>query len=244
MADLIYCEFLKLKRTKLCLIAFLGTLVTPLLVLMITFKNLRSNVTVPLFGYYDSALVFLMPLFAPLILSIIAAYLFSREYTENTLKTIFAVPLSKRKFIAGKFITLLLCCLFFMLLTWAEILLLAILCNAIFAGPPLHYLTALESLIQMLYGAVLLYAAVAPVAYLSLRARGFFAPVMSAAVICLADVILTGSPLAPYFPWTSTYLLITGRIGNASPAAHLILATLCLASISASIHYFQKADIP
>lgn len=96
----------------------------------------------------------------------------------------------------------------------------------------------------MLYGAILLYAAVAPVAYLSLRARGFFAPVMSAAIICRADVILTGSPLAPYFAWTATYLLITGRIGNAALAAHFILAALWLTSIPASIHYFQKADIP
>lgn len=53
-----------------------------------------------------------------------------------------------------------------------------------------------------------------------------------------------GSPLAPYFPWAATYLLITGRIGNAALAAHVILAALCLASISASIHDFQKADIP
>ncbi|MCM1553077.1 MAG: ABC transporter permease, partial [Butyrivibrio sp.] len=197
----------------------------------------------PLFGFYDSAFVFLMPLFAPLIFSIVAAFLFSREYTENTLKTIFAVPVSKVKFLLGKHIALLFCILILMVLTWAEILVLAVICNLIFGVQQLISMVAIHFLLIMIQGAVLLYVVIAPISYIAIRSRGFFAPVLIAAVISLSDVILTGSPIAAYFPWTATYLLVTGRIGNAEGIAYLLIGLVYIISIAGSVRYFKRTDI-
>ena len=246
MLDMIYCEFLKLKRSKICLIAFLGTLVTPLLVLMMRIKDLLSSPYALLFDFYDSAFVFLVPLFAPLIFSIVGTYLFSREYTEKTLKTVFVVSVSKERFLIGKFITLFLCTLLLMILTWTEILVLAVLCNIVFEIQQLTFLSAFYFLVKMIYGGILLYAVVTPVVYFAIRSKGFFAPVLIAAVIALSDVILMGSPAAAYFPWTATYLLMTGRIRNygGSPfTAHLVIGIMCVFSIAGSLTRFKKTDI-
>lgn len=243
MAEIICCEFLKLKHSRICLIAFLGTLVTPLLVLMLMIRRLAAGEPVPLFGFYDSAFVFLMPLFAPLIFSIVAAFLFGREYTEKTLKTIFVVPVSKVKFLLGKHIALFFCILILMVLTWAEILVLAVICNLIFGIQQFMPIAAIHFLIIMIQGAVLLYAVTAPISYIAIRSKGFFAPVLIAAVISLSDVILTGSPIAAYFPWTATYLLVTGRSGNAEGISYLLIGLVCIISIAESVRYFKRTDI-
>lgn len=243
MAEIVCCEFLKLKHSRICLIAFLGTLVTPLLVLMLMIRRLVAGESAPLFGFYDSAFVFLMPLFAPLLFSIVAAFLFSREYTEKTLKTIFVVPVSKVKFLLGKHIALVFSILILMVLTWAEILALAVICNLIFGIQQLTPMAAIQFLIIMIQGAVLLYAVITPITYIAIRAKGFFAPVLIAAVISLSDVILTGSPIAPYFPWTATYLLVTGRSGNTKGIACLMIGFICIISIASSVRYFKRTDI-
>lgn len=246
LTELIYCEFLKLKRSKICFIAFLGTLVTPLLVFMMTIRSLLSGFEISLFDFYDSGFVFLMPLFAPLIFSVVTAYLFSREYTEKTLKTIFLVPLSKVKFLISKFIVLFLCNQILMILTWIELLVLAIICNFAFEVQQLTVMSAIYFLVKMVYGSILIYAVITPIAYLAIRSRGFFAPVLIASVIALSDVVLTGSPIAAYYPWTSTYLLVTGRIssfGGSYLISYIIIGLLCFSSICGSIIHFRKIDI-
>ncbi|MCM1100237.1 MAG: ABC transporter permease [Clostridium sp.] len=243
MAEIVRCEFLKLKHSRICSSVFLATLVTPLLVLMLTIRRLAAGEQIPLFGFYDSAFVFLMPLFGPLIFSIAAAFLFGREYTEKTLKTIFAVPVSKVKFLLGKHIALFLSILILMVLTWAEILAVAAICNLIFGIRQLVPMVAIRFLITMIQGAVLLYAVITPIAYIAIRSRGFFAPVLIATVISLSDVILTGSPIAAYFPWTATYLLVTGQGGDAAGIAYLLIGAVCFISIAESVRYFKRTDI-
>lgn len=248
MAEIVYCEFLKLKRTRICLIAFWGTLVTPLLVFLLTLRHqlTDSESFVSLFNLYDDAFVFLLLLFAPLTFSIVAAYLFSREYTEKTLKTLFVVPISKKKFLVGKFITLLLCILLLMIFTWAELLILAIVWDILFGIQGLTWMGVLYFLIKMLYGGLLLYAVITPVAYSAVYSRGFFVPIFIAAVIALSNVILSGSPVAAFFPWTAAYLLVTNRMESAqgSPqTAFLIIGIVCFLSILGSIKQFEKRDV-
>lgn len=248
LANMIYCEFLKLKRSKICIIAFAGTLGTPLLTILHGIQNHLAHPEndISLFSLYDNAIMFLMLLFGLLVFSIIAAYLFSREYTEKTLKTLFVVPISKKKFLAGKFITLYLCILFLMILSWAEIFILAAICNIAIEISEINFLTALYFLFKTLYGSILLYATITPFALLAIYSKGLVAPIIAASTIALGNVILTGSPIAGYFPWTATYLLLNGRIqssGSTPGIVFTIVGLVCFLSILSSILYFQKEDI-
>ncbi|WIV13914.1 ABC transporter permease [Proteiniborus sp. MB09-C3] len=245
---MIYCEFLKLKRSKICIIALVGTLGTPLLTIMHGIQNhfVYPEKAISLFGLYDNGIMFLMLLFGPLVFSIIAAYLFSREYAEKTLKTLFVVPITKRRFLASKFMTLFLCLLFLMILSWAEIFILAAICNIVFEISELNFLTALYFLFKIIYGSILLYATITPFAFLAIYSKGLVAPIIVASIIALGNVILTNSPIAGYFPWTATYLLLNGRIqssGSTPGIVFTIVGLVCFISILSSILYFQKEDI-
>ena len=131
MGELVYCEFLKLKRTKIKIIALLGICSPPILSMFSSIRNYIFNpeYRISLFTLYDNAFMFLMLLFGPLIFSVIAAYLFSREYTGKTLKTIMVIPISKKRFMSCKFLTLFICTITLMLTFWIVGLILCTICN-------------------------------------------------------------------------------------------------------------------
>lgn len=100
MAEIVYCEWLKLKRSKIILIGVFGSFIVPLLAVINDIRICLSNpmAILSLSGIYEDTIMFLMLLFGPLIMAVVATYLVSREYTEKTLKTIFAVPIGRIEF--------------------------------------------------------------------------------------------------------------------------------------------------
>ena len=101
---------------------------------LVTVNDIRisfSNPDAPLsLGWiYEDTIMFLMLLFGPLVMAVVAVFLISREYTEKTLKTIFVVPVGRRQFIMGKFIILFILILLFMVLSWLDIVVISVICN-------------------------------------------------------------------------------------------------------------------
>lgn len=241
MADIVYCEWLKLKRSKIIFIGVLGSFIVPLLVII---KNLTTSLS--LYGIYEDAIMFIMLLFGPLIMSVVATYLVSREYTEKTLKTIFVVPIGRRSFLLGKFITLFILALLFMVLSWFDIIVLSMLCSLFMEVSQLTLLSAIYIFIQMIKGSMLLFTTLTPFVYLSLRAKGTLTPFIIIAAVSLLNVVFSGSQIAGFYPWTASYLLLTGRLeqfGCPTFIGMLILLCVCLSGILASILRFQKEDI-
>lgn len=248
MSDILYCEWLKLKRSKMVVIGILGSLIVPVLVLFSSLQRYfqNSNYVIDLFELYDNASMFIMLLFAPLVMSVIATYLISREYSEKTLKTIFTVPVSRKKFLQGKFLILFLIVMLFMLLSWLDILILAVICNIFLEMGQITVMSAIYFLIKFMIGGVLVYMTITPVIYLSLRNKGFVTPFIVVAAVCLLNVVLSGSPIAGIYPWSATYLLVSGRSGSfGCPASVslLIIVLVCIISVVSSMKLFQKEDI-
>ena len=126
MADIVYCELMKLKRSKIILIGILGSLIVPFLVVTNDIRICFSNpsIVLSLGGIYEDTIMF-----GSLVMSVVAAYLVSREYTEKTLKTIFVLPIGRTQFLAGKFIILFILVVLFMVLSWLDIVVIAVLCS-------------------------------------------------------------------------------------------------------------------
>lgn len=248
MVDIVYCEWIKLKRSKIILIGFLGSFIVPFLVIVndirICFSN--SAATLSLGGIYEDTIMFVMLLFGPLVMAVVAAYLISREYTEKTLKTIFVVPIGRRQFLIGKFITLFILVLLFMALTWLDIVVISMVCNLFFDVSQITILSAIYIFIQMIKGGILLFATLTPFVYLTLCAKGTLAPFIVIAAISLLNVVLSGSPIAGFYPWTAAYLLLTGRLAQSGcpvPLGMSIILFVCLFGIGSSIWRFEKEDI-
>lgn len=241
MADIVYCEWVKLKRSKIIFIGVLGSFIVPLLVIT---KNLTTDLS--LYGIYEDAIMFIMLLFGPLVMAVVATYLVSREYTEKTLKTIFVVPIGRRSFLLGKFITLFILVLLFMVLSWFDIVMLAVLCSLFMDVSQLSLLSAIYIFIQMTKGGILLFTTLTPFVYLSLRTKGTLAPFIIIAAVSLLNVVFSDSQIAGFYPWTAAYLLLTGRLeqsGCPTLIGTLILLSVCLSGIYISIRRFQKEDI-
>lgn len=85
LADIVYCELMKLKRSKIILIGILGSLIVPFLVVTNDIRICFSNpsIVLSLGGIYEDIIMFIMLLFGSLVMSVVAAYLVSREYTEK-----------------------------------------------------------------------------------------------------------------------------------------------------------------
>ena len=162
LLNLISCELLKLKRSKMVLISVAGVLSTPLLMLIEALQTHfdKPEIIFTLSDIYSDSVLYIMLLVNIMIYVAIAAYLFSREYTESTLKTILPIPISRTKLLIGKFCTLLLWIVMLTLVTWAGIFIVCGLYDAVFTLEGYSLLVAIVWLPKFLFGSILMFLTV------------------------------------------------------------------------------------
>lgn len=248
MAKLLQCEYIKLKRSKFLLIGILGTFIVPFFVIVKAMTNYFSNpeMVISLFSLYDDALMFLMLLFAPMVLTILHAWIISREYTDGTLKNIFVIPVSQTAFLCGKLLFLTILTFLFMLISWLEILVLAFLCSCFIPVADITIPSIVFFLIKMLFGGLLLCATQTPFIYFTIRTKGFVTPLIAIAAISLINVVLSNSGFAGFYPWSASYFLITGRLSRTGFPKEIsisIILGMCTLGIAASWLRFKKEEV-
>ena len=248
MRRLLQCEYIKLKHSKVLLIGMLSTLIVPIFVTVkaVTKYFSESGIAMSLFSLYDDSLMFLMLLFAPMVLTILGAWIIGREYTDGTLKSIFTIPVSRTSFLWGKILFFAILTLTFMLISWLEILMSAFLCNCFIPVTEFTIPYFIFFLIKMFLGGILLFASQTPFIYLTIRTKGFVTPLIAIVAISLINVVLSNSPIAGFYPWSASYLLVTGRLSGQSCPKGISLAiilTMCLWGIAASVLRFKKEEV-
>lgn len=132
------------------------------------------------------------------------------------MKSIFVIPVSQITFLCSKMLFFAILTFMFMLISWLEILVLAFLCNCFIPVAQLNIPSFLFFLIKMLFGAMLLCATQTPLIYLTIRTKGFVAPLIAIAAISLINVVLSNSGIAGFYPWSASYFLVTGRLSGQS----------------------------
>lgn len=248
MRRLLQCEYIKLKHSKFLLIGILGTLIVPIFVTVkaITKYLSDSGIAMSLFSLYDDSLMFLMLLFAPMVLTILGAWIIGREYTDGTLKNLFAIPVSRTAFLWGKILFFAILTLTFMLTSWLEILIAAFLCKCFIPVTEFTMPYFIFFLIKMCLGGILLFATQTPFIYLTIWTKGFVAPLIAIAVISLINVVLSNSPIAGFYPWSASYLLVIGRLSGQGCSKEIslsIILAICLLGIAASMLRFKKEEV-
>lgn len=230
------------------MIGLLGTLIVPLFVYA---KAVISSLVNPghaisVFSLYDDALMFLMLLFAPMVLTILGAWIISREYTDQTLKNIYAIPVSRTAFLCGKLLFFAMLALMFMLISWLEILLSALLCSCFLPVAELTAASFLYFLVKMLLGGGLLCVTQMPLLYLAIRTKEFVAPLIAIAAISLVTVVLSNSPIAGFYPWSASYFLVMGHLPQTGCPRELSLFIILVTGslgIAACFVHFHRAEV-
>ena len=239
MITFIQMEFLKLKRSKIFLLSLMGAILAPLLMFIAvtafdeghSFEALSTNVNM-----YMSAM------FAVLIFAIIISYLFGREYSEHTLKTMLTIPISREKFLISKYI---------MFLVWIVILTVVTSLSTLIFG----FIAGLEGLTlkliitsfsQLLLANVLLFLTFSPFVFISLLITSMVPAMVGGATLSLINIMVYGQNWAPFVPWVCPYLIASGEIvkygANIMVSYGIILVTF-LIGLAISYIYFTKKDV-
>lgn len=248
MLNLIYCELLKLKRSKMLFISIIGVFATPGMMLIAALqKNFKyPDVTFTLTDIYSESLLYIMLLINLIIYIAITAYLFSREYIENTLKTILPIPISRTAFIFGKFSVLFLWIIMLTVITWAGIFGLFGFYQFFIGLDGFSFTVACKWLMRFLVGGMLMFLTISPFAYIAGKTKGIESPAIVSAVIVMGSVALSNQDLGALYPWTSTYFLVAGRLESIIYPIPLVIGIIILVStigFLATFYYFEKEDL-
>jgi hypothetical protein len=108
MMMLIRAEILKLKRCWLVSLSFAVTLVFPLLALLLTtLSQAQAAKETQFYLFIRQNHIFLTLITCNLLVSLLAAHLFTKEYQYGTIVDILAVPVNRMKYILAKELVLL-----------------------------------------------------------------------------------------------------------------------------------------
>lgn len=247
LLNIVYCEILKLRRSKIVLFSILGVLSTPFLMLV---EALQTHFEHPeevftLSDIYDSSLLYVMLLMNIMVYVAITSYLFSREYTEKTLKTILPIPVSRFDFITGKFLILNIWTMLLTVLTWAAIFALMLGYHVIFGLDGFSLKVAGEWLIKFLLGSVLMFMTISPFAYIAERTKGFVIPVIISAAVVMGSAALSNQEFGALYPYTASLFLINGRIKSTPYPIPLVIGIIVLFSLIGfylTFRYFDRED--
>lgn len=104
MLNIIYCELLKLKKSYIIPVAVIGGMFMSILMVLAslvfkesveTFEQYSSNLEIP-----NTLLLY------TILFSLVAGYVFSREFSDKTSSVVYAYPVSRTKIFISKLITI------------------------------------------------------------------------------------------------------------------------------------------
>lgn len=191
------------------------------------------------------SLLFLVKILGLLFSVLISTYIMCREYNENTYTTIFMTGISKRQIMRAKLITIFEMILFFMSLTFLELLFISIV-----TGHGIDVVQFVSWLYFFIKAAVFLFLSITVFAYLALLSKCYILPIVSCAVVLMIRIILSGAggKVDSIFPWSIPYYLTIGNLerqtSTVSPLISLaILLLIGLIPIFFIVRFFDRRDI-
>lgn len=248
MLNLISCEMKKLKNSKIIILCIIGAFAVPAMMLI---ESIQTHFEHPeriftLSDIYDNSLLYAMLLMNMMICVAIISYIFSREYLDNTLKTVLPIPVSRIKLLIGKYAVTLLLTLLINIITWAGILLFSGIYHSIFTISEFSLTVALNWLMKFLYSGVLIFFTATPFSYLAMKTKGFVAPMVISAAIVMGSAAISNQNLAALYPWTATFFLVKGSLtskGYPILLSIIIILFISLLGFLATFKYFSNEDL-
>lgn len=103
MLNIIYSEFLKLKKSYISSIALIAGVVMSILMLI---GNLAAGISMPFEKFACNIEQMNLVILNPVLFSLIAGYVISREFTDKTASILYSYPISRMKLFISKLITI------------------------------------------------------------------------------------------------------------------------------------------
>lgn len=216
MIDIIKTEFLKLKRYSVIKAGIIMTMLSPLLSLFYSTANSGQTWT---FDYFmQQVMISNCTLFFPIIIALIAGYIITREYTDDTMKNIITIPIPYRQLLSGKLLVLLLLTIYFSFIGC----MIAFIINMFAEFPGAHFGNILNMFLRVTGANIGVYVSILPIILL---------------FCCSANNFLGGVALAFVYGYFGTF---EGTLLNYYPikASMILLDANCGAEHGYTYHIF------
>jgi ABC-2 type transport system permease protein len=255
LANAIWIEVHKARRSRMPLLTFLGFLMLPLVcaLFMVIYKDPDFARNVGLISTKANLIggsadwPFYLSMFAQgiaigglLLFSLIGSWVFGREFADGTLKDLLAVPVSRTTILLAKFIVV---GLWSIVLT-VTIYVIGLALGAVIGLPQGTAELLGQASITLAVAAGLVIVDVIPVALFASVGRGYLLPMgIMLLILALANVIaLLG--WGSYFPWSvpGMYAGLSGKGVSLEPASYWIVLLTGLAGIVGTCLWWKYAD--
>jgi ABC-2 type transport system permease protein len=174
---------------------------------------------------------------------IVAIWIFGREYSDNVIKDLLALPVSRYSFVVSKFI---------IILAWSIILVLVLF----IAGIVMGFVVGLENwswqimravFINYFFSSLLTILLCTPFALIACMSRGYLLPVAFVILtLIVTQFVFVGIPgLIPWFPWAIPALFsgVAGRsASNTGLVSLLVLLITSFAGFAGTAEWWNLAD--
>jgi ABC-type transport system involved in multi-copper enzyme maturation permease subunit len=251
-------EFLKLRRSKITWLSWLAFSIMPLAggLFMWIAKDPDRAAKLGLLGQksqlvgttadwvsYFALLNQIAAAGGMVLLAIIAAYVFGREYSEKTAKNLLALPVSRHGFVAAKLIVV---------LVWFGILTLLLIGEGFCVGsvlglPGLSVRLALASCGDILLAGVLGFLLTPLVAWIAALGRGYLAPIGFTVFMLVMGNVFGATGWGKWFPW-SIVPMLAGMSGPRSDVLTVgsltVVAATFAVGVAGIVWQFRYADHP
>ena len=249
-------EFLKLRRAKITWLSWLALSVMPLVggVFMWIVKEPNRAERLGLLGSkaewvgvtadwpsYFGLLLQITGIGGMILVSVIAAYVFGREYAERTAKNALALPIGRHWIAMAKFAVI---------LVWFSALTLAMIVEGLAVGallglPSFTVRLAVSSVGDILLAALVAWLLAPVVAWIATLGRGYLAPLGFSLFTLIMGMTVGATGWGKWFPWSIVPLFagVAGPRAEAlAPESVGVVVLLCLVGAVGTILHLRLAD--
>ncbi|MCC0695098.1 ABC transporter permease [Clostridioides sp. ES-S-0048-02] len=157
MENIVKVEFLKLKRYSVIKAGIIMTTLSPLLSLFYSTASGGQSWT---FEYFmQQVMTSNCTLFFPIIITLIAGYIITREYTDDTIKNLLTIPIPYKQLLSSKLLVLLLLTIYFSFIGCV----IALVINIIARFPGVGFGNIINMFIHIIGANIFVYIAVLPI---------------------------------------------------------------------------------
>lgn len=244
LIDIIITEFQKLKRYSILLIGLVTVVLSPVMSVFTQKSYVEPDLNYGFPNLVNDTVWNNMGLILPITIALIGGYIINREFTDNTLKSIYPIPISFRKLLSGKLLTLAAVTTFLGVYSW----IITLICGVAFFPKGLTALTALQGLGKIVGMALCVYVAELPiVAFCGRKANRFMAGSALSFIYGYLAIFLSGENMQDYYPVSAGLGIIqfSGSIGNSSVSYHPMIGgcvLLIMITITAVILLCSRRD--
>lgn len=199
MINIIVTEFQKLKRYS---VFWVGTVAVLFSALLAAFQqtSMKGHEMLQYENYTNSVIWNNFSIAFPFMIVLIGGYIINREYVDHTLKNILTVPISFRKLLTGKLITIAIVTALYGVFSFICTFIL----GTLFCHENMSLFLIAKSFFQLVGLGLCCYLAVLPIIiFFSRKQNGFFAGVGLAFAYGFCGIFIAGRKFTDYYPITA-----------------------------------------